>query len=167
MITPFRLHFSTKFYRPLSSFLARLGSSFQTGQIGRSLSRLVTQTVVVSVLAIALWVGSIGTYTQAAQAGDNLDGRAYEAEAVRQSREPGSRQNISGSDHVEAPGGLSQAPEDQAQGVLDNVKDAVQSILPGKSAGDGVGQNAYNPNTNPDTNPNTHANTNPGSTQKR
>ncbi|MBD1874902.1 hypothetical protein H6F75_15555 [Nodosilinea sp. FACHB-131] len=164
MLTLFRSHFSAEFYRPLSNFLARLGLSFQTVQMGR----LATQTVVVSVLAMALWVGSIGTYTQAAQAGDNLDGRAYEAEHVRQSREPGGRQNVSGSDQpVGTPKGLSQAPEDQAQGVLDNVKDAVQSILPGKSAGDGVGQNAYNPNTNPDTNPNTHANTNPVSSQKR
>lgn len=162
MFTPFRF-FSTEFYRPLSSFLARLGLGFQAAQMGR----LVTQAAVVSVLSIALWVGSIGTYTQAAQAGDNLDARPYEAEAVRQSRTPGERQNVSGSDQpVEAPEGLSQAPEDQALGILDNVKDAVQSILPGNS-GDGVGQNAYNPNTNPDTNPNTHANTNPGSTQKR
>lgn len=159
MLTLFRF-FPVEFYRPLSSSLARLGSSFRTAQMGRSLTRLATQTAIVSVLAIVLWVGSIGTYTQAAQAGDNLDGRVYEGEAVRQSREPGSHR-------VEAPEVLSKAPEDQAQGVLDNVKDAVQSILPGKSAGDGVGQNAYNPNTNPDTNPNTHANTNPVSSQKR
>lgn len=162
MLTLFRIRSLAEFYRPLSNFLARLGSSFQTVQMGR----LATQAIVVSVLAMALWVGSIGTYTQAAQAGDNLDGRVYEGEAVRQSREPGSRQNVSGSDRAEAPQGLSKAPEDQAQGVLDNVKDAVQSVLPGKSAGDGVGQNAYNPNTNPDTNPNTHANTNPVSTKR-
>ncbi len=162
MLSLFRLPFSTKFYRPLSGFLAQLGLSFQARQMGR----LSTQTVVVSVLAIALWVGSIGTYTQVAQAGDNLDARPYEAEAVRQARTPGSRQNVSGSDQpVAAPSGLSEAPEDQAQGVLTNVKDAVQSILPGNS-GDGVGQNAYNPNTNPDTNPNTHANTNPASTKR-
>lgn len=43
---------------------------------------------------------------------------------------------------------------------------SVQSILPGNSADDGVGQNAYNPNTNPSTNPNTHANTNPVSTKR-
>lgn len=150
MFTLFRF-FSVELYRSLSSFLARLDLSFQAVQMGR----LATQTAIVSLLAIALWVGSIGTYTQTAQAGDNLDARPYEAEAVRQSRSPGSRQNVSGNDQpVEAPQGLSQAPEDQAQGVLDNVKDAVQSILPGKSTGDGVGQNAYNPNTNPDTNPN-------------
>ncbi|MFQ4137949.1 hypothetical protein PGN35_016665 [Nodosilinea sp. PGN35] len=144
--------FSIAFRRQLSSFLAQLSLTFRAVQ-SRPLARLATQTALVSVLAMALWVGSIGTYTQAAQAGDNLDARPYEAEAVRQSRSPGDRQNVSGGNQpVEAPRGLSQAPEDQAQGVLDNVKDAVQSVLPGRS-GDG-GQNAYNPNTNPDTNAN-------------
>lgn len=161
MFTLFRF-FSTNMYRPLSSFLQRLDLGIRAAQAGR----LATQIAAVSVLAVALWVGSVGTYTQVAQAGDNLDARPYEAEHVRQSRSPGSRQNVSGSNQpVEAPAGLSQALEDQAQGVLDNVKDAVQSILPGQAAGDGVGQNAYNPNTNPDTNPNTYTNTKPG--QKR
>ncbi|PZU92331.1 MAG: hypothetical protein DCF32_23620 [Leptolyngbya sp.] len=161
MFTLFRF-FSTNIYRPFSSLFARLGSSFRALQMGR----LATQTAIVSALAVALWVGSVSTYTQAAQAGDNLDARPYEAEHVRQARSPGSRQNVSGSDQsVDAPQGLSQAPEDQVQGMLDNVKDAVQSILPGQAAGDGVGQNAYNPNTNPDTNPNNYANTKPG--QKR
>ncbi|MBD2108144.1 hypothetical protein [Nodosilinea sp. FACHB-13] len=166
MITLFR-SFLVAVHRQLPGFLARLGSSFQTVQMRRPLTRLATQTAIVSVLAMAFWVGSIGAYTQSAQAGDNLDGRVYEGEAVRQSREPGSRHNVTGSDQpVGTPQGLSKAPEDQAQGILDNVKDAVQSVLPG-NPGDGVGQNAYNPNTNPDTNPNTHANTNPVSTQKR
>ncbi len=143
--------FVASFYRQFSSFffslLKGLGFNFGTQKTGYPLVRFAAQTVVVSVLAMALWVGSIGTYTQSAQAADNLDARPYEAEAVRQSRNPVSRSN--GVSSV-APSGQSQAPEDVAQEVLENIKDAVQDVIPGLSADEGAGQNNYNPNT-PDT----------------
>jgi hypothetical protein len=144
MISFFRL----RFFPAGSSFWPQIAALAHTLIKGRSLALLTTQIAVVSGLAVVLWMGSVGTYTPVAQAADQLDGRAYEAEAVRQSRNPASRTNGA----MPAPGepsGLSQAPEDQAQGILDNVKDAVQDFLPGQSPDSGKGQNAYNPNTPP------------------
>lgn len=113
------------------------------------LAQLATQSLAVGVLATVLWLGSVGAYTQVAQAGDNLNARPYEAEAVRQSRSPASRENpASGVDRL-----TSKAPEDVANEALESAKDAVKDAVPGMSADRGVGQNAYNPNTQHSSNP--------------
>ncbi|WOD39524.1 hypothetical protein [Nodosilinea sp. E11] len=131
-------------YRQFTNVLTGSIFNFNIRESDQFIPRLATQTVTVGLLAVALWVTSVGAYSQPAQAGDNLDARPYEAEAVRQSRNPVSRDN--GASQV-APSGLSEAPEDQAKSVLENVKDAVQDIIPGMSGDEGVGQNANNPNT--------------------
>ncbi|MGG6242014.1 hypothetical protein ACQ4N7_25630 [Nodosilinea sp. AN01ver1] len=124
----------------------------------RPLARMATQTVAVTMLAMVLWLGTAGIHAQPAQADDNLDGRRYEAEAVRQSRNPLSNENYSGGVDPAVAADRMQAPEDKANGILESVKDAVQDILPGSGGSAGVGQNAYNPNTNPQTQPTPTAN---------
>ncbi|PSR17084.1 hypothetical protein C8255_14465 [filamentous cyanobacterium CCP3] len=99
-------------------------------------------------LAMVLWLGAAGTYAQPAQAGDNLDARPYEARAVRQSRNPLSNENYQGGVDPRVAAEHSQAPEDQARGILGSVKDAVQDILPG-NGDENLGQNAANPNAQP------------------
>ncbi|HZG39718.1 MAG TPA: hypothetical protein VEZ50_13640 [Nodosilinea sp.] len=141
MFENFRLRFfPANFYGELANGCQKLGASFRA-------------TLMVGLLATVLWLGAAGTYTQPAQAGDNLDARPYEAEAVRQSRNPDSHSNYPGGvdPSMAARGEAASAPEDQANQVLENVKDAVQNILPGGSGDGNEGQNAYNPNT-----PNSH-----------
>jgi hypothetical protein len=147
-----------RFRLSLAQFSSRLTDWFQQFRaavkpvLAPSLLRVSTQTLVVGVLATVLWLGSVGAYTQAAQAGDNLDARPYEAEAVRQSRSPASRENpTNGVDQLH--GVTSKAPEDVANEALESAKDAVKDALPGMSADRGVGQNAYNPNTQHSSNP--------------
>lgn len=138
---PARL-FSARFRGLMAGWFRQIGATVKLAQARGPL----TQTLVVGVLATVLWLGSVGTYTQAAQAGDNLDARPYEAEAVRQSRSPASRENpTNGVDQLE--GITSKAPEDVANEALENVKNAVKDVIPGMSADGGPGQNAYNPNT--------------------
>ncbi len=153
MLRIFRLlNFSTRFFAQFVSHCQQLGAAFKAGSPSYRLARLTTQTFVVGVLATVLWLGSVGTYTQAAQAGDNLDARPYEAEAVRQSRSPASRENpTNGVDQLH--GVTSKAPEDVANEALESAKDAIQDVLPGMSADRGMGQNANNPNTQHSSNP--------------
>ena len=126
--------FSDQFHSQPVSRLRRFSAAFKPAQ-----------ALVVGVLATVLWLGSVG-YAQAASAGDNLDARPYEAEAVRQSRSPASRENpTNGVDRLH--GVTSKAPEDVANEALENVKNAVKDAVPGMSADQGVGQNANNPNT--------------------
>jgi hypothetical protein len=85
-------------------------------------------------LAIALWFGGIGIYTQPAHAAGHS---AYEAGPIRQSRNPVSGENFHGG--VE-PSAFDQrnnpdpTPEGQAKGFLESAKDAVKDVLPGTSA---------------------------------
>ncbi|MBE9157613.1 hypothetical protein IQ265_12370 [Nodosilinea sp. LEGE 06152] len=153
MFTFFRSRFlSVSIRSQFSSFCQRLSSGF--GVLGlRPLARVATQAVAVTTLAMVLWLGAAGTFAQPAQAGDNLDGRRYEAEAVRQSRNPLSNENFNGGVDPAIAAERSQAPEDQARGILGSVKDAVQDVLPGNGDAN-PGQNAANPNTQPNPNPN-------------
>jgi len=146
----FRL-FSAQFRSRLASWFQRFGAAVKPVP-APVLIRVSTQTLVVGILATVLWLGSVGAYTQAAHAGDNLDARPYEAEAVRQSRSPASRENPSnGVDQLH--GVTSKAPEDVANEALESAKDAVKDALPGMSADRGLGQNANNPNTQHSSNP--------------
>lgn len=164
MFTLFRSRFfSVSFRSQFSNLCQWLSSGFGVALGLRPLARVATQTVAVTTLAMVLWLGAAGTFAQPAQAGDNLDGRRYEAEAVRQSRNPLSNENFHGGVDPAVAAEHMQAPEDQANGILETVKDAVQDILPGSGGSEGVGQNAYNPNTNPQTQPTP----NPNPTLKR
>ncbi|MGB3309817.1 MAG: hypothetical protein WBG32_01965 [Nodosilinea sp.] len=132
----------------VSSFGQRLGAGFGVAQSLHALARRASQTITVAMLAMVLWLGAAGTVAQPAQAADNLDARGYEAEAVRQSRNPLSNENYSGGVDPRVAAERGQAPEDQARGILGTVKDAVQDALPG-NGGDNLGQNAANPNAQP------------------
>jgi hypothetical protein len=148
MFKIFRLRsFLTRFFDPFVHRCQQLSTAFKSVQPSDLLAWLTTQTLAIGALATVLWLGLVGTYTPVAHAGDNLDARPYEAEAVRQSRSPASRENpTNGVDQLR--GVTSKAPEDVANEALENVKDAIKDVLPGMSADDqGVGQNAYNPNT--------------------
>ncbi|WP_035985477.1 hypothetical protein [Leptolyngbya sp. KIOST-1] len=147
MIKLFSRFFLTSLRRQCADFLRRL-SQFEV----RPLARTATQAVAVTTLSVVLWLGAAGTHAQPALAGDNLDARPYEAEAVRQSRNPLSNENYSGGVDPSVAANRQTAPEDQANGILETVKDAVQGVLPGNSGNEG--QNAYNPNTQPNPNPN-------------
>ena len=147
MFTLSRSHFfSISLRRQVSNLCQRLSSAF--GLDLRPLAQAATQTVAVTTLAVVLWLGAAGAYAQPAQANDNLDARPYEAEAVRQSRNPLSNENFHGGVDPRVAAERGQAPEDQARGILSTVKDAVQDVLPGN--GDtNPGQNAANPNAQP------------------
>lgn len=170
MFANFLRFFSINFHSLIANSFQRLDAAFKM-QVSRSWGRLTTQTLMVGLLATVLWFSSLGLTAQAAEVNakvdNSLDGRAYEADAVRQSRDPNSRFNVSGDKPVAPAEGLRQAPEDQVPNLLDNVKDAVQAILPGKSDGEGAGQNAYNPNTNPSANPEAFPNPEKGAASRR
>jgi hypothetical protein len=149
MLTISRFRFiSVSCRRQVSSLGQRLSFGFGVAHSLRGLARRASQTVTVAMLAMVLWLGAAGTYTQPAQADDNLDARRYEAEAVRQSRNPLSNENFNGGVDPTVAAEHSQAPEDQARGILGTVKDAVQDVLPGNSD-ESLGQNAANPNAQP------------------
>jgi hypothetical protein len=147
--------FSTELRRQVSRFRQIMTGLDQSIQISRSLARYTTQTLMVGLLTVILWLGTAGTYTQPAQAGDNLDGRVYEAGPVRQSRNPISGENFNGGVEPSAleRGKASQVPEEQAKGILENVIEAVQDVLPGQAAEENPGQASPSINLNTQKNP--------------
>jgi hypothetical protein len=114
MLKNFRLRrFLTRFFDPFVNRCQQLSTAFKALQPSDCLAQVTTQTLAIGALATVLWLGSVGTYTPVAHAGDNLDARPYEAEAVRQSRSPASRENpTNGVDQLH--GMTSKAPEDVA-----------------------------------------------------
>jgi hypothetical protein len=126
-----------------SSVFAFLGYDYQFGFLQPAMSSITlgsrpglptARLLMAGALAVALWFGGIGIYTQPAHAAGHS---AYEAGPIRQSRNPVSGENFHGG--VE-PSAFDQrnnpdpTPEGQAKGFLESAKDAVKDVLPGTSA---------------------------------
>lgn len=117
MISTFRLRF---FSLRLLAALTALGRGLMVGA-----------------LALILGFSAVGAYAQPAQAAHTPEAKAYDAGPIRQSRNPLSGENFQGGvdpSAIDRRAAMPEPPEQEAQGVLESLKDAVQDVLPGESA---------------------------------